>query len=79
MTNTSNLYRKARSLVAKTVTAGCTPHEHVAATNLAVGIIMKRGLDVGRGADGAHRDEAHQHPPVRRYRQSTYNSHRKAY
>ncbi len=48
MTNTSNLYRKARALAAKTVTAGCTPHEHVAATNLAVTIIAKHGLDAGR-------------------------------
>ncbi|MBX3560149.1 hypothetical protein [Chelatococcus sp.] len=48
MTNTSNLYRKARALVMKTVTAGCTPHEHVAATNLAVSIIAKHGLDAAR-------------------------------
>jgi hypothetical protein len=48
MANTSNLYRKARALVAKTVTAGCTPHEHVAATNLAVGITAKHGLDASR-------------------------------
>lgn len=48
MTNTSNLYRKARALVAKTVTAGCTPHEHVAATNLAVGITAKHGLKASR-------------------------------
>lgn len=48
MTNTSNLYRKARALVMKTVSAGCTPHEHVAATNLAVSIVAKHGLDAGR-------------------------------
>lgn len=48
MTNSSNTYRKARALVAKTVTAGCTPHEHVAATNLAVSIIAKHGLDAAR-------------------------------
>lgn len=48
MTNTSNLYRKARALVMKTVSAGCTPHEHAAATNLAVTIITKHGLDARR-------------------------------
>lgn len=48
MTNTSNLYRKARALVMKTVANGCTPHEHVAATNLAVSIVAKHSLDAGR-------------------------------
>lgn len=48
MTNTSNIYRKARALTAKTVTAGCTPAEHVAATNLAVTIIAKHKLDPTR-------------------------------
>lgn len=48
MTNTSNLYRKARALVMKTVSAGCTSHEHVVATNLAVSIIAKHGLDASR-------------------------------
>ncbi len=48
MTNTSNLYRKARALVMKTVANGCTPHEHAAATNMAVSIIAKHGLDAAR-------------------------------
>jgi hypothetical protein len=48
MTNSSNLYRKVRALAAKTVAAGCTPHEHIAATNLAVGILAKHSLDAGR-------------------------------
>jgi len=48
MTNTSNLYRKVRALTAKVVTAGCTPSEHVSATNLAVTIITKHGLDAAR-------------------------------
>lgn len=48
MSNSSNLYRKVRALAAKTVAAGCTPHEHIAAANLAVGIIAKHGLDASR-------------------------------
>lgn len=48
MTNTSNLYRKIRSLLAKTVAAGCTAPEHVAATNLATTIVKEHGLDAGR-------------------------------
>lgn len=48
MTNSSNLYRKVRSLVAKVVANGCTAHEHVAVTNLAVSIIAKHGLDAAR-------------------------------
>jgi hypothetical protein len=48
MTNTSNLYRKVRSLLAKTVSAGCTAPEHVAATNLASTIVKKHSLDAKR-------------------------------
>lgn len=48
MTNTSNLYRKARALVAKTTDNGCTPAEHVSATNLAVSIVRKHKLDAAR-------------------------------
>lgn len=48
MSNSSNLYRKVRALAAKTVAAGCTPHEHIAATNLAVGLIAKHGLEASR-------------------------------
>lgn len=47
-TSTSNLYRKARALTAKTTTSGCTPQEHVSATNLAVNMITKHGLDPAR-------------------------------
>ena len=48
MTNSSNLYRKVRSLIAKTVPNGCTAPEHVSATNLAATLVKKHDLDAAR-------------------------------
>lgn len=44
-TSNSNIYRKVRALVAKTVANGCTAGEAVAAANAASRIIRDHGLD----------------------------------
>jgi hypothetical protein len=48
MTNASNVYRKVRALVAKTVSNGCTVGEAVNAANLASKIIAEQKLDPTR-------------------------------
>ncbi|SMH43421.1 DUF3489 domain-containing protein [Mesorhizobium australicum] len=48
MTNTSNLYRKVRALVAKTVTNGCEPAEAISAANLASKLIAEHQLDAAK-------------------------------
>ncbi len=45
MTNTSNIYRKARALVAKTEANGCTIDEAISAANLASKIITEHNLN----------------------------------
>ena len=48
MTSNSNLYRKVRALVMKTVANGCTVGEAINAANLASRIITDRKLDPAR-------------------------------